>query len=164
MQKSWSLYRYDVAHFSGFSPRPARDVSHLTQQNFGVIPFEKLDYTPGDYQYEPSVSTISGTLTIKQFYGRPNYGETPEKDEKVSVYILKSAYPVTVIAAGNQPDGETANKTIRGVTEIQVYDRNQNKSLSAYLGKKITLKGTLIHAESGDHYTKILMQVWQIEQ
>ncbi len=163
-RRNWYLYRYDVERFSGFDTIPLPDATHLTRKNFGEIPFEKLDYTPGDYQYEPSVSTISGTLIKKQFYGRPDYGKTPEKDELVYVYILKPDYPVNVFAAPNQPDPETADKTVRDVTEIQVYSIDKSLNLSKYLDKKVILKGTLMPAQTGGQYTKMIMQTKQLVQ
>jgi hypothetical protein len=161
-QKNWLLYRYDMEHFSGFNTKPSSNVTHLTQQHFGKILFEKLDYTPGDYGYDPATTTISGTLTEKQFYGRPNYGETPETDEKVEVFILKPDYPVNVLAAPNQPDPETSDKTFRNITEIQVYSTDTNVLLSKKLNQKVTLKGVLFIGRSGGHYTKVVMEVRKI--
>lgn len=158
-QKDWYLHRYDVEHFSGFNPKPSANTTHLTQEHFGKILFKDLDYTPGDYGYDPAVATISGTLIEKQFYGRPNYGETPETDEKVMVYILKPDYPVNVLAAPGQPDPETADKTIRNVEEIQVYSTNKNVNLSKKLNQKVTLKGVLFIGRTGGQYTKVVMEV-----
>ncbi|CAL1518725.1 hypothetical protein [Chitinophaga sp. MM2321] len=44
--KNWLLHRFDVEHFSGFNPKPSTNVTHLAQQNFGKISFEKLDHIP----------------------------------------------------------------------------------------------------------------------
>ncbi len=38
--------------------------------------------------YYPSVSRLQGKLTKVSKYGKPSYGENPEKDEKVEVAIL----------------------------------------------------------------------------
>jgi len=103
-------------------------------------------------------------LIEKQFYGSPNYGETPETDEKVMVFILKTDDPVNVLAAPNQPDPETADQSVYGITEIQAYTMNKKLNLSKYLNKKVILQGTLMAAISGHHYTKILMEVKQIDR
>ncbi len=157
--KRYFLHRYDVEHFSGFDTIPSATVTHLTKDNFGFILFEDLDYTPGDYFYEPAFATITGTLVEKQFYGPPNYGETPEMDKKVKVMILKPDYPINVFARIDQTDIETANKTIRGTTDLQTYTLNKTMDLSSYLNKKITLQGTLMQAQSGGHYTPIVLKV-----
>ncbi len=43
---------------------------------------------PRWYEYEPEVVTLKGTLITSTAYGPPNYGETPEKDEKVNYFVL----------------------------------------------------------------------------
>lgn len=117
-----------------------------------------------DYQYEPAVSKISGTLTEKMFYGAPNYGETPEKDEKETVLILKLDSPVNVLAEPDQPDSEMADHSIFGIMEIQIYTLDKKINLSKYLNKKITVQGPLMSAISGHHHTEVLMEVKQISR
>ncbi|MEO6831550.1 MAG: hypothetical protein ABI378_04605 [Chitinophagaceae bacterium] len=46
--KTWNLHRYDVEHYSGFNPKPMKEVKHLTKTNFGIISFEKLQKLPGE--------------------------------------------------------------------------------------------------------------------
>ena len=160
--KTWYLHRYDVEHFSGFNPQPAAHTTHLTPQQFGTLAFEQLDYIPGDYRYEPAVSTLSGTLTHRQFYGRPNDGETPEKDEKVWVYILQADYPVNVYAAPDEADPEIADKTQLGITELQVFSTDESIDLSNVIDKKVTLQGVLIVGRTGGQYTPVLLQVTRL--
>lgn len=88
-QKNWLLHRFDVEHFKGFDPKPSKEVTHLSTREFGSIAFSKMTGLPGVYRFEPELSVISGTIVIKQFYGAPNYGETPEKDEKEQVSTLR---------------------------------------------------------------------------
>jgi hypothetical protein len=156
-QKNWLLYRYDVVHFSGFNPKP--NVTHLRQQDFGKNSFEKLDHTPGDYFYEPRLSTLSGTLVQKQFYSRPNYGQTPEKDEKVMVYILKTDYPINVLPATSDQAPETGDKPVKDIQEIQVYTNGNKIDFKKLEGRKVKLQGSLQHDLNGNHYTKVLMKV-----
>lgn len=157
--KKYFLYRYDVEHFSGFNPKPSPNVTHLTKADFGAVSFQDLDYAPGDYFYEPAPATIAGTLVEKQFYGRPNYGKTPETDEKVNVYVLKTDYPVNVFAGVDQADSETANITVRDISEIQVFSTDNKIDLSSFLNKKVILSGTLMPQQTGGQFTKVLLQV-----
>lgn len=138
--------------------------SEALTEEFILKKAKSANTKPGknDYQYEPAVSKISGTLTEKMFYGAPNYGETPEKDEKEMVWILKLDYPVNVIAAPDQPDPEMGDHTIRGIKEIQIYTLDKKINLSKYLNKKITVQGPLMSAISGHHHTEVLMEVKQI--
>ncbi len=163
-QKNWFLHRFDVEHFNGFDPKPSKEVTHLSTKEFGSVAFSEMTSLPGIYRFEPAVSVISGTIVIKQFYGAPNYGETPEKDEKVGVYILKPDYPVNVFADLDPKDPETADKTITNITEIQVYSPDKKIDLKNYEGKRIQLNGLLFTGRSGHHYTNVLMEVKKILQ
>lgn len=111
-----------------------------------------------DFQYEPAVSKISGTLVEKIFYGAPNYGETPEKDEKVKVLILKTDYPINVLAQPDQ-DPEIADKTVRGITEIQVYSTDKKWDLKKLKNKKVTLQGLFQTGRTSGQFTEVVLLV-----
>ncbi|HRP89302.1 MAG TPA: DUF4431 domain-containing protein [Edaphocola sp.] len=161
-QKNWLLHRFDVEHYEGFNTKPSKDVTHLTTKDFGKITFQKIQNLPGIYYYEPEISIVSGTLTKKMFYGRPNYGETPEIDEKFWVYILKPNYPANVYGDIDPIDPETSNKTMDNVTEIQVYSTDRKIDFKNYENKKIKLQGVFQYSQTGHHYTKVLMEVKKI--
>ncbi len=114
-----------------------------------------------EYRYEPLVSEISGTLTEKMFYGRPNYGETPEKDEKIMVLVLKPDYPINVLADSKQ-DPEISDKTIHGITEIQVYTNYKKFDLKNLKNKKVKLQGLLQARRTGEQFTKVLLEVKKV--
>lgn len=116
------------------------------------------------YFLEPSISVVSGTLTEKMVYGRPNYGETPDIDEKNYIYILKPDKPVNVYADANPPDPEIADHTLLNQTEIQTFSNidDVHKELKKYLNKKIKLQGVLFTGRTGGQYTPIQYQVNKI--
>ncbi|QOW09222.1 hypothetical protein Q73A0000_02045 [Kaistella flava (ex Peng et al. 2021)] len=45
-KNNWTLYRFDVEHFSGFNPKPAALVNHLTQKDFGPVLFQNMKHFP----------------------------------------------------------------------------------------------------------------------
>lgn len=157
--KNWFLHRYDVEHYRGFDPKPSAKVTHLTKADFGTVSFKEMKRLPTDFYYEPAVSVLTGLLLKKQFFGRPNYGETPEKDEKVHVYVLKLDQPIRVLERGNPGGGEIKDKAISGVRELQVYSSNKGLDLSGYLNKRVSLKGSLFTSRTGGQYTKVVLQV-----
>ncbi len=163
-QKNWLLHRFDVEHYSGFDPKPSKEVTHLSTREFGSIAFSKMTGLPGVYRFEPELSVISGTIVIKQFYGAPNYGETPEKDEKEQVYILQTDYPVSVFDKDDSGDPEMGNHTTTNISEIQVYSVDKNIDLKNQLNKKTKLEGEFQTALSGHHHTKVLLEVKKILQ
>lgn len=109
--------------------------------------------------YEPAQVKLEGTLTIKQKYGPPNYGETPSTDEKVQVTMLSLSEPVDLQA---DPKSDINNETIRDITEMQlVFGKNTYKRL---LGRKVVVEGTLFRSHTGHHYTAVLMNVTSIHE
>src|SRR5690606_29106514 len=110
----------------------------------------------------PDLSVVSGTLVKKQFDGGPNYGETPEKDEKVWVYILQPDSPIHILATPDPGDTETADKTMVNIREIQVYSNDKNINLSRLTAEKVKLKGVFQMGRSGGQYTKVLLEVKKI--
>ncbi|MDR2145503.1 MAG: DUF4431 domain-containing protein [Tannerella sp.] len=139
----------------------------ITAEQIGKIDFttaaenEILKTRPGVYRYEPEISVISGTLTKKQFYGAPNYGETPEKDEKVWVYVLKTDKAISVYGNPDE-DPETADQTVKDLDLIQTYSLDKKMDLKKYEGKKIKIEGVFQPAINGHHYTPVILEVKKI--
>ncbi|HLN97987.1 MAG TPA: DUF4431 domain-containing protein [Pyrinomonadaceae bacterium] len=105
--------------------------------------------------YEPAVVELEGELTVEPKYGPPNYGENPKTDAKVRVPILRLSTSVNV--RGTPGDGFNAN-SVREAKRIQLLFR-PGASYDQFIGKKVRVKGTLFHAFSGHHYTKVVMDV-----
>lgn len=160
--KNWFLHRFDVEHYLGFHTQPSKEVLHLTNKDFGKLSFAEITQFPGVYTYDPSFSIINGTITKKLFYGAPSYGETPEKDEKVWTYILKTGFPINVFGEINPEDPENADRTISNVSEIQIYSTDKNFDLKKIEGKKVNLQGVFQSAQSGHQFTKVIFQIKKI--
>lgn len=115
-----------------------------------------------NFGYEPESSTLSGTIGKKLFYGAPNYGETPEKDEKIWVSILRTNAPINVFGDIDPKDPETANETITNITEIQIYSTDKSLDLKKLEGNKVKLQGVFQAAQSGNQFTKVLFKVKKV--
>ncbi|HEY0348935.1 MAG TPA: DUF4431 domain-containing protein [Pyrinomonadaceae bacterium] len=104
--------------------------------------------------YQPEKVALTGRLVYRTFYGPPGYGENPKTDkrETQSILILESA--IDVIGNGNDPWEQTEH----GIKRITlVVDRS-----SPFVGKRVVVEGTLFHAHTGHHHTKVLMEVSSI--
>jgi hypothetical protein len=101
--------------------------------------------------YEPEKVTLTGRLVYRVFYGPPNYGENPKTDSRETQPILILDAPVDVVANGGDPTDQTE----RGVKRITLVGH----STSRFIGKRIAVEGTLFHANTGHHHTKVLMTV-----
>src|SRR2546430_10189173 len=67
--------------------------------------------------YYPAVSRLQGKLTKVFKYGKPTYGENPEKDEIVEVPILILQTPVRIRA---RPTSSVNNESLTNVSFVQL--------------------------------------------
>ena len=109
--------------------------------------------------YQPTVIQLKGTLSVKTYYGPPNYGENPETDAKEALPILLLSKPVNV--RGNpDPKAGFDRRSVEDVREIQLVLTMPHKE---FIGKTVLVKGTLFHAFTGHHHTDVLMEVRSIK-
>lgn len=121
---------------------------------------EEVKTELGDYYFEPSISTIEGTLITRMHYGPPNYGENPDTDEKLYPFILELDEAINIIAL----EDDVNNSDKFGVTEIQLAaTKEQIEELKEYKNKRIKIQGTLFEALVGRHFTDVLIDVDEIE-
>jgi hypothetical protein len=100
-------------------------------------------------------ATLSGKVIIKTFFGPPNYGENPETDSRESQGILVAANPICV-SESKEYDAEKNQFQITLVPPRGV-------NLQTFAGKRVTVQGTLFHADNAHHHTTILMEVRRID-
>jgi hypothetical protein len=106
-------------------------------------------------RYEPDTARIAGTLTRHMYYGAPGYGEDPTRDDKEVGFYLHVAAPLCMQAGSD--DSDVARS---GIRRIQlVLDQDGYTRLRPYLGKKVTLRGTLFGAFTGHHHTPVILDV-----
>lgn len=108
-------------------------------------------------RYEPETVTLTGRVVYRTFYGPPNYGETPKKDSRETQAILLLDSPIDVIGTPN----DEINETERGVKTITLVS---DRPLRSFVGKRVTAQGSLFHAHTGHHRTKVLMSVSSVKR
>ena len=91
---------------------------------------------------------INGNIILKQFYGPPNYGETPEIDMTESYYVLKLN---ELISFSNEINMIT-------VEEIQlILDINNIGNINSNYDYLVV--GKAFFAETGHHHTPVIILV-----
>jgi uncharacterized protein DUF4431 len=105
--------------------------------------------------YQPTVVKLKGTLSVKTYYGPPNYGENPDTDAKEELPILILKKPINVRGNPDPKDGFD-RKSVEDLREIQLVLTMPHKE---FIGKTVLVKGTLFHAFTGHHHTDVLMDV-----
>ena len=106
-------------------------------------------------RYGPDTVQIDGTLGRHIYYGLPGFGEDPKHDEKEVGFYLDLASPICM-----KPGGDDVDVAKTGIRRIQlVVDQHGYDRLRPYLGKKVTLRGTVFGAITGHHHTPVLLSV-----
>ena len=91
---------------------------------------------------------INGNIILKQFYGPPNYGETPEVDIIESYYVLKL----------NESFSFSDEKNMITVEEIQlILDINNIGNVNSNCDYLVV--GKAFFAEIGHHHTPVIILV-----
>ena len=104
----------------------------------------------------PVVTRLQGKLTKVTKYGKPTYGETPEKDEKIEVPILILQTPIRAKA---QTTSSVNNETLTNVSFVQLIFPGEVGDYSKHLNMVIVVDGTLEKGLKGDHFADLVMTV-----
>lgn len=96
--------------------------------------------------------TLGGTLQVKEYYGPPNYGETPETDSKEKAVVLELMRPFDI--------SDMTHVAGDSVTEIQLTDVPTGVDVSARGYRFVT--GTLFLAETSYHHTPVIYDVQKV--
>jgi len=112
------------------------------------------------YKYEPEVVNLEGVIKISTNFGPPNYGETPEIDKKVTIYILELNSPINVLG---DPNDELNLSSFTNISNIQIALYKYKNDIKNKINKKVIIKGTLFQGVTGHHYTDILITVHEIK-
>ena len=119
---------------------------------------DAINAQPDDWlSYYPAVSRLQGKLTKVYKYGKPSYGEEPEKDEKVEVPVLILQTPVRVRARANS---SVNNESATNISFVQlIFPAEANINYNKYLDQNIVVGGTLTRGFRGEHFTDVVMTV-----
>lgn len=104
----------------------------------------------------PVVSRLQGKLTKITKYGKPTYGENPEKDEKLEVPILILHTPIRAKA---RTTSSVNDESLTNVSFIQLIFPAEVSDYSKHLNMIIVVEGTLERGHKGDHFTDMVMTV-----
>ena len=107
--------------------------------------------------YYPAVARLQGKLIKISKYGKPTYGENPEKDEKVEVPILILQTPVRIKA---RPTSSVNNESMTNISFVQlIFPPEVAGNYLKHLDKEIVVAGTLVSGHKGEHFTDVVMTV-----
>ncbi len=111
------------------------------------------------------VLALTGQLHLISAYGPPGFGETPKIDSRVHYLVLYTKDQVSLPCGPNDlPTDSTVcptTKKLQLVFDLGVDPRAQVKA-SRFIGRRVTVRGTLQHASTAAESTPIVIWVKSI--
>jgi hypothetical protein len=109
------------------------------------------------FHYDTEKVALTGKVIARTFFGPPGFGEDPKTDSRESQYILVLDMPIDVVGTPGE------NETERGVKQITLVVLDFKAiPIRPWLRQRVTVEGTLFHAITGHHHTKVLITVSSI--
>ncbi len=102
-----------------------------------------------EFLTEPKVVELSGEIVKRQFFN-------PNTNKQEDVLVLRVDTPIDVV-------GDEFSGSVKEIKEIQIILFSKLFSYKVfkkkYLNHKVIIKGSLFHAHTVHHYTKVLFRV-----
>ncbi len=122
-----------------------------------AMPIRGNPQEEGWLSYYPSVVRIRGKLITVIKFGKPSYGESPEKDEKLEVPILILATPIRVKA---RPESSVNNESLTNISFVQlIFPAETTADVKKYLDQTIVAAGTLSVGSRSGQFTDVVLTV-----
>jgi hypothetical protein len=122
----------------------------------GVLHFDASNAADGKcLEYGPAIVSLTGTIVSQMQYGPPNYGEDPAHDAKEVYWYLQLDDPVCVNGRKDHSEEMQGEQNVRKVQIVYLtgYPKGGN-----WINKRASITGTLFHAITGHHHTKVLIE------
>jgi len=113
------------------------------------------------FSYEPATITIKGEISRKTFAGRPNYESIKKGDEPETYWILHLSKSVCIDNGAKATPDDVPEKNVSAIQLILSED--QYARYKDLINKQVIVRGKLLHAISGHHHTKVIMEVAEIK-
>ena len=113
------------------------------------------------YNYGVAATQLEGNLVKRKVFGPPGYGETPAKDERNTILILKLLRPISVKpTAGSVAKNNPNSEAFQHVREIQLFiPRQKRTEAERMVGKIVLVSGMLNEHVAPSSYTDVWMDV-----
>lgn len=119
-----------------------------------------------EFNYGTQVVKLTGRLVYRTFHGQPNYGETPTTENRETQPILVLDSTVYVTGKNNSHD-DRPDEYVREITLVGQPENDDMVRLLAskpFSRKRVVVQGSLFHAHTRHHHTKVLMEVYTIKR
>jgi len=124
----------------------------------GPNPTRPTEY--GCFDYERDTVKLSGTILTHVFPGPPNYESVAKGDAREQAWVLQLSKPICTSASADIE----AEKDVRDLQLVFPEGQKQYDEYRSWKGRRVVVTGTLFHAETGHHHTKVLLTVTDIKK
>jgi hypothetical protein len=114
---------------------------------------------PVNVFYAPESVVVEGILEENTGFTSSKQGD-PKSDNKELYYVVWPSQPLNVLVKAGTEKGITTNEL--NVDRIQL--AGDVLSITPFLNKKVRINGTLTHAVTPHHFTKVILNISKIEQ
>jgi hypothetical protein len=109
--------------------------------------------------YETENVELVGIMRRHVFPGPPNFESVEGGDAPEKCWVLHLPQPICVVSAA--PDTQQINEPESGISQLQL-NQVDYKASHRLLGKRVKVQGHLVHAITGHHHTKVMLEVLSI--
>ncbi len=106
-------------------------------------------------QYGPTIVTVSGKIFLRTDFGPPGYGEDPAHDSREQHIYIKLDKAICVEPSNG--DGDLSDEPEAGLDTLEMVYFSEIPFQRVWLGKHVLVTGTLFHAFTGHHWTRVLI-------
>lgn len=110
-------------------------------------------------KFGDATTVLRGQIYTDYFFGRPNYGESPELDELEHSICLALDQPFSISAREPEGEGDCEAAGCDDVHVVQLAGVFDVEYLRSIRGHGVELTGALFASHTGHHHTKVLMSV-----
>lgn len=123
------------------------------------------EHEASGYKYETPGVRLEGTLIEREVYGPPGYGETPAKDARATILVLKLSHGISVEPAANaEATGSASLDPVKNVREVQLFvDPSRKADGRKLVGRVVTATGTLNESITASQYTKVYLDAKSLD-
>jgi hypothetical protein len=110
-------------------------------------------------KYGDPTTTLRGQIYTDYFFGRPNYGESPERDQLEHSILLALDEPFSIPARESEREGDYEAAAADDIQLVQLAGVFDIEYLRCIRGHGVEVTGALFAAHTGHHHTKVLISV-----
>jgi hypothetical protein len=117
------------------------------------------------FKYDTPGIRLEGLLLERKVFGPPGYGETPAKDTRETILVLKLSHPIDVAPAADAEANNSASlDSVKDINEVQLFvDPSRRAETRKWIGRRIIVTGTLEESITASQYMKIFLDVEMLD-